>query len=464
MRMFILLAAMLFAFPAMAQTVPQSREQIRLTFAPLVKATAPAVVNVYTRKVVQARAPSPLFNDPFFRQFFGEQFGMGVPQERIQRSLGSGVIVSAEGVVMTNHHVIKDSDEVTVVLSDKREFEAKIVGADPRTDLAVLKIEVKGEKLPFLQMGDSDALEVGDMVMAVGNPFGVGQTVTTGIVSALARTSVGITDFQFFIQTDAAINPGNSGGALVGMDGKLAGINTAIYSKDGGSNGIGFAIPSSMVKATLAGILSTGHAVRPWLGASGQEVTSEIAQNLKLPRPSGVLITSVVAQGPADKAGLRRGDVILSINGHDVSDTQALRFRIATLGVGETAAVKGLRQGQDISLAMPLIAPPEKPARDLTEISGRNPLSGATVANLNPALTEEMGIDGAPMGVMILSFKRGSPAHQVGLRPGDIVEKVNGVAIALVSDLKKPLAGPAKAWAIQVKREGRPITIQVGGG
>ncbi|TAN50378.1 MAG: DegQ family serine endoprotease, partial [Rhodospirillales bacterium] len=426
MRLLILLLTGLLSLPAHAQTVPQSRDQLRLSFSPLVKSAAPAVVNVYTRKVVQARAPvSPLFNDPFFRQFFGGQMGMGMPQERIQRSLGSGVLVSADGVVVTNNHVISESDEITVVLSDKREFEAKIVGEDPRTDLAVLRIEVKGEKLPYLSLGDSDALEVGDMVMAIGNPFGVGQTVTTGIVSALARTTVGVSDFQFFIQTDAAINPGNSGGALVGMDGRLIGINTAIYSKDGGSNGIGFAIPASMVKSTLAGILSTGHAVRPWLGAQGQEVTSEIAQSLKLGKPSGVLISSAVPGGPADKAGLKRGDVVVGVNGFEVADTQALRFRVATLGIGETAQLKVMRQGREMILAVPLIAPPEKPARDLTEIGGRNPFSGATVANLNPALTEEMGIDGSPSGVMILSMKRGSPAHQIGLRPGDIVEKVN---------------------------------------
>ncbi|MBF0356276.1 MAG: DegQ family serine endoprotease [Alphaproteobacteria bacterium] len=464
MRAVLLLLLVLFSLPALAQTVPQSRDQVRLSFSPLVKSTAPAVVNVYTRKVVQARGSvSPLFNDPFFRQFFGEQFGMGMPQERIQRSLGSGVLVSADGVVVTNLHVINESDEITVVLSDKREFEAKIVGEDPRTDLAVLRIEVKGEKLPYLSMGDSDALEVGDMVMAIGNPFGVGQTVTTGIVSALARTTVGVSDFQFFIQTDAAINPGNSGGALVGMDGKLIGINSAIYSKGGGSNGIGFAIPASMVKATLTGILSTGHAVRPWLGAQGQEVTSDIAQSLKLAKPVGVLIASVVENGPAEKAGLKRGDVVISVNGYDVFDTQALRFRIATLGVGETAQLKLIRQGRETTVAVPLIAPPEKPPRDLNEVGGRNPFTGATVANLNPALTEELGIDGAPSGVMILSMKRGSPAHQIGLRPGDIIERVNGAGIALVADLKKAVQTAGKSWQIQIKREGRSLAIQVGG-
>ncbi|MDK9720848.1 MAG: DegQ family serine endoprotease [Rhodospirillales bacterium] len=464
MRFLLALLSLLFALPVQAQQAPQSKDQLRLSYAPLVKATAPAVVNVYTRKVVQARAASPLFNDPFFRQFFGDQFAQGMPRERIQRSLGSGVLMSADGVVVTNQHVINDSDEITVILADKREFEAKIVGEDPRTDLAALKIETKGEKLPYLQMGDSDALEVGDLVMAIGNPFGVGQTVTTGIVSALARTTVGITDYQFFIQTDAAINPGNSGGALVTMDGKLAGINSAIYSKDGGSNGIGFAIPASMVKATLAGILSTGHAVRPWFGATGQEVSAEIAQNLKLPRPFGVLIAQLAADGPAERAGLKRGDVVLAVGPHEVSDPQALRFRIATLGVGASANLKVLRQGREMTVSVPLTAPPEKPARDATEVGGRNPFTGSTVANLNPALAEELGIDSLAQGVIVLSLKRGTIAHQVGLRPGDIVDKVNGDSISLVSELKKVVQQGANGWVIQVKREGRSLSLRVGGG
>ncbi|MCC7167320.1 MAG: trypsin-like peptidase domain-containing protein, partial [Rhodospirillales bacterium] len=303
MRIVALALFALAALPAWAQSVPQSRDQIRLSFAPLAKQTAPAVVNIYTRKVVQTRqVVSPFMNDPFFQRFFGEQFGMGMPQERIQRSLGSGVIVGAEGVIVTNHHVIKDSDEITVVLSDRREFEAQLVGSDERTDLAVLRIQTKGEKLPALDWGDSDALEVGDLVLAIGNPFGVGQTVTSGIVSALARTTAGITDFQFFIQTDAAINPGNSGGALITMDGKLVGINTAIYSRDGGSNGIGFAIPAAMGRSVVGGILATGKPIRPWLGAAGQTVTAEIAQSLGLAKPMGVFVNNLHPGGPAEKA------------------------------------------------------------------------------------------------------------------------------------------------------------------
>ncbi|MBI5164634.1 MAG: trypsin-like peptidase domain-containing protein, partial [Magnetospirillum sp.] len=279
--------ALVFSFlaaVASAQQVPTSRPQMQMSFAPVVRQAAPAVVNIYARRVVRT-AVSPLLADPFFRRFFGDSLPPGMSGERVQRSLGSGVIVATDGTVVTNHHVIKDADEVTVVLADRREYEARIVGSDERSDLAVLKLDLpKGETVPVLPFGDSDALEVGDLVLAVGNPFGVGQTVTSGIVSALARTNVGITDFRSFIQTDAAINPGNSGGALIDMSGRLVGINSAIYSKDGGSNGIGFAIPTALVKAVLSGITQTGKVVRPYLGASGQPVTSDIAHALKLAR------------------------------------------------------------------------------------------------------------------------------------------------------------------------------------
>ena len=258
--------------PASAgKALPTSRGEVELSFAPLVKTAAPAVVNIYTRKVVRTRRLAPLFDDPFFRRFFGDKFGFGNgrPRQRIQNSLGSGVIVAGEGIVVTNRHVIEGADQITVVLADRREFDATIVGSDDRTDLAVLRIDAGVDSLPSLDLRDSDTLEVGDLVLAIGNPFGVGQTVTSGIVSALARTQVGISDLNFFIQTDAAINPGNSGGALVTMDGKLAGINSAIFSKSGGSHGIGFAIPANMVRSVVAGLAEGRRLVRPWLGAWG---------------------------------------------------------------------------------------------------------------------------------------------------------------------------------------------------
>ncbi|HKF70352.1 MAG TPA: trypsin-like peptidase domain-containing protein, partial [Stellaceae bacterium] len=298
--------------PAVAQTAPRSREAIRLSFAPIVKQAAPAVVNVFSRRVVRTSA-SPFADDPFFRRFFGNRSPFGLPQERVQNSLGSGVIIDPDGLIVTNHHVIQEAQEITVVLSDRREFEAKVLRSDERTDLAVLKIDQKGERLPTLELGDSDALQVGDLVLAIGNPFGVGQTVTSGIVSGLARTAIGISDFRSFIQTDAAINPGNSGGALVDVDGKLVGINTAIYSRSGGSIGIGFAIPTSMVRAVVEGAKTGKLIARAWLGATGQPVTAEIAQAAGLDRPRGALVKEVVAESPAAQAGIRPGDVIVAI-------------------------------------------------------------------------------------------------------------------------------------------------------
>ncbi len=291
----------LVSVPAHGATrqAPRSAEQVQLSFAPLVKRAAPAVVNIYARKVVRARAASPLFDDPFFRRFFGDDPFFGRPANRVQNSLGSGVIVGGDGLIVTNRHVIAGADEITVVLADRREFDAAILRTDERTDLSVLHIDTEGEVLPSLTLGDSDGLEVGDLVLAIGNPFGVGQTVTSGIVSALARTTVGVSDYRFFIQTDAAINPGNSGGALIDLDGRLVGINTAIFSRSGGSHGIGFAIPSNMVAAVVGGGLRGGRLVRPWLGAWGQSVTADLADSLGLARPIGVLIDNVHEGGPA---------------------------------------------------------------------------------------------------------------------------------------------------------------------
>ena len=456
-------AFMLAAWPGLAQAqedvVPQSRAEIQLSFAPLVKQVAPAVVNIYTRRVVETRA-SPFFNDPFFQRFFGDDL-FGKPQQRIQNSLGSGVIVEADGLIVTNYHVIKDSDEITVALADRREFAATIVAGDERADLALLRIDTQGEALPTVPLRDSDELEVGDLVLAIGNPFGVGQTVTMGIVSALARTRVGVTDLGYFIQTDAAINPGNSGGALVTVDGRLVGINTAIYSRDGGSVGIGFAIPANIVKTVIATEKNGGKLVRPWIGASGQPVTQDLAEGLSLPRPIGIVVNEVYPGGPADRAGLAAGDVIVSINGRDVEDPEALRFRLATLGVGGTADIVVLRQGQEVHLSVPLLAAPENPPRDETVIDGRNPLSGATVANLSPALAEELSINSSWLGVIILRMARASIAARAGLRPGDVLLKINGEAVDDVRSLTERLQAPAERWEITFRRDGKARTIVI---
>jgi Do/DeqQ family serine protease len=458
------LSASNLSMPAAAQSVPASREQIKQSFSPVVKQTASAVVNIYTRRVVKAAA-SPLLADPFFRRFFGDMMPPGMTQDRVQRSLGSGVVVDSDGTVITNHHVVKGADEVTVVLADRREFEASVLGSDERTDLAVLKVQMpKGETLPALTMGDSDALEVGDLVIAIGNPFGVGQTVTSGIVSALARTNVGITDFRSFIQTDAAINPGNSGGALVDMAGKLIGVNTAIYSKDGGGSvGIGFAIPTALVRTVLASIKETGKVVRPWLGASGQPVTNELAAAMRLPRPVGVLINAIHKDGPAAKAGLKIGDVVTSVNGREVDDAEGLRFRLATLAPGTDAKVNFLRDGFERSAQIRLIAPPEIPAREPAELGGPTPFSGATIANLNPALAEEMGMETSASGVVIMRIRRGSIAQRLQIQPGDIILRINDRPVATVAEAKRLLAVEARSWRFSVNRDGQTLSLQVGG-
>src|SRR6188474_1336351 len=342
------LIAVLFAAGLSTSTIAQERRvptqsELRLSYAPVVQHVAPAVVNVYAAKVVQNR--NPLLDDPIFRRFFGVPGGPGGNQ--VQRSLGSGVIVDAGGLIVTNNHVIEGADEVKVSLADKREFEAILVLKDPRTDLAILRVKDGHERFPVLDFADSDALQVGDLVLAIGNPFGVGQTVTHGIVSALARTQVGVSDYQFFIQTDAAINPGNSGGALVDMTGKLVGINTAIFSRSGGSQGVGFAIPANMVKVVVASARTGGKAVaRPWLGAKLQTVTADIADSMSLKRRVGALVANVVPDGPAAKAGLKPGDIILSVDSQSVDDPNAFDYRFATRQLGGSAQIDVQRAGK----------------------------------------------------------------------------------------------------------------------
>jgi serine protease Do len=447
---------------AKERRLPKSAAEVQLSFAPLVKRVAPAVVNIYTRRVVERAARSPLFDDPFFRQFFGEGFGFGRGRRirKQQNSLGSGVIVSADGLIVTNHHVIADADEIKVALSDAREFEAHLVLDDEGTDLAVLRIDTEGEDLPFLRLGDSDDLEVGDLVLAIGNPFNVGQTVTSGIVSAVARTGVGISDFQFFIQTDAAINPGNSGGALVTMDGRLVGINTAIFSKSGGSLGIGFAIPAAMARVVVESAKQgLNYVQRPWLGAGTQRVTAEIAQSLGLARPSGALVREIYPGGPADKAGLRVGDVILRAGGRPVQDPEGLIYRIGTRVIGGSLKLDVWRSGKTSSRGLKLVSAPEDPPREVSEIRGHSPLAGATVANLSPALSEELGLDTLMRGVIVLAVAQGSPAYRMKLRRGDLIIKVGGTEIRDVATLKRKLVKPRREWHLSVRRGDRTFNL-----
>jgi serine protease Do len=443
---------------AASQTVPQSMPQVQLTFAPVVKRLAPAVVNVYSQSVVQAQV-NPLFSDPLFQRFFG---GSPEFQKRVQQSLGSGVIVRADGVIVTNNHVVQGGQSIVVALSNRREFKARILLADPHTDLAVLKIDTKGEKLPTAEFGDSDKLSVGDIVLAIGDPFGVGQTVTMGIVSALARTQIGASDYQFFIQTDAAINPGNSGGALITADGKLIGINTAIYSRTGEYAGIGFATPANMARRVVEGALGGGVKL-PWLGAEGQPVTGEIAQTLGLTRPGGVLIKSVYPGGPAANGGVRTGEVVLQVDGTDVDDMQGLNYRIATHRPGETVKLK-IAQGAAIrETSVTLTLPPENPPRDLSSIAGRNPLTGAKVENLSPAVASDLQLSLAAKGVVIVSTADNTYASGYGLQPGDIVRSVNGAEIQSVAELKRALETANGHWDMVIERGNQKLSLSVGG-
>jgi Do/DeqQ family serine protease len=445
------------------RAVPESQVTIKQSFAPIVKRAAPAVVNVYVQHRVEQMV-SPFGDDPFFGQLFGERFG--VPRERIENSLGSGVLVDQSGLVVTNNHVIQGGGEaeITVALSDGREFPAKVVLKDEHTDLAVLRLDAKGAQFPVIQFADSDSLEVGDLVLAIGDPFGVGQTVTSGIVSALARTQVGISDYQFFIQTDAAINPGNSGGALVDMDGKLAGINTAIFSRSGGSHGIGFAIPSNMVRLVVQSALRGVTVQRPWLGATLQPVTPDIADSLGLATPSGALVAKVAAKGPAAKAGLVAGDVVVGVDDKEVKDPQGFEYRFMTKGIGGQAELSVLRKGEKLKTTIALLAPVEDPPRDARELVGHHPLSGCKVANLSPAVAQEVGLDDdSRQGVVVLDVKDKTPAARLGMKRGDIVVGLNNQKVASVAQLAAALDLSGDAWRLSLERDGKLFNLSISG-
>jgi Do/DeqQ family serine protease len=428
--------------------VPDSVVGMKTSFAPVVRTVAPAVVNVYARGVVRQQV------DPFW-QMFG-----AVPRQQVQQSLGSGVIVRKDGIVVTNNHVVAGGQQFMVVLNDRREYPAKLLLADERTDLAVLQIDSK-ESFPTLDMDDDRNLEVGDLVLAIGNPFGIGQTVTNGIISALNRTEVGPGGGSY-IQTDAAINPGNSGGALVDMNGRLIGINSMIVSGSGSSAGVGFAIPSALVRRVVESAAGGAtHLQRPWLGAKGDTVTSDIAKSLGMDRPEGVLVSDVYAGGPADQAGLKTGDVILSIDGQPVNDASSMRYRIDLMTLGQLANVQGVRNGKPFAVKIKAQAPSASPARDERVIAGNNPFSGAKVVNLSPAVAEEIGIDpfDSPKGVMVYSIDSSrSYAAGIGLRPGDIIKSVNGKAIATTADLDAATKAGARRWQISIMRNGQVIT------
>ena len=433
---------------AAPRVAPGSQGQMQLSFAPVAASAGPAVVNVYAQRVVRGG----MSRDPFFGRFAAP---------RVQQSLGSGVIVRADGIIVTNNHVIDGAQSLKVVLADRREYDAEVLLADPRVDLAVLRIQTGRERLPVLPFADTHNLQVGDLVLAIGNPFGLSQTVTSGIISALARTEVGVSDYAFFIQTDAAINRGNSGGALVDMSGALVGINSAIFSENGGSNGIGFAIPAEMVRRVVESAASGGQTVvRPWLGARVQTVTQDLARSLGLQRPEGVLVTELYPRAAGERAGLERGDIILSVAGTEIRDEAGLRYQFATQRPGERVPLAILRNGAPRMLSAIAEAPPGG-APEARELTGRHPLSGAQVVTLTPATAEAAGLDPFATGVFIRALDRSGAAARVGFRTGDIINEINNQQIRDAAQLDRALS-QSQAWVIGMERNGQSGQIRFG--
>jgi Do/DeqQ family serine protease len=441
----------------LSRILPQSEQQIQLSFAPVVKKASPTVVNIYTTHKVQVRTGfSPLFNDPFFSQFFHAPPPM--LREQQVNSLGSGVIIDSKGLVITSLHVVRGADNIRIVLNDKREFSAKIITEDASADLALLQIN-QAEDLPQITIVDSDSLEVGDLVLAIGNPFGVGQTVTSGIISGLARHAEGVSDYNFFIQTDAAINPGNSGGALVNMNGELIGINTAIYSKSGGSVGVGFAIPSTMVASLLTNRTPSGEIIRPYFGASLQDVNAEIARSLGLKRVSGALVQEVETGSPAAKAGVISGDVIIAFNGKNIDSAAALDFRIATTSITQPVSITLIRQGKVINAQAQLANSSEQQENDAVLLQGAHPLNGVSVLNLSQNLALHLGITSQMEGVVVAQIAPNS--GKVFVRVGDIITECNGMVIRSGKDLQKALMRNSNIMSLTLIRGGNTMQLRI---
>ncbi len=423
------------------RVLPADALSMKASFAPVVREAAPAVVNISARGVQQVR-------DPFW----------GIPGQRQTGSVGSGVIVRADGVVVTNNHVIEGMQQIRVTLNDRREFSARVVLADARSDIAVLQLEGVSDRLPTLNIDDREEQQVGDLVLAIGNPFGVGQTVTNGIISALNRTETGISDSGSFIQTDAAINPGNSGGALVDMDGDLIGINTAIFSRSGSSSGVGFAVPATLVKRVVdSAVGGATVVVRPWLGVKGETVSADIARSLGLERPQGLVVTEVWPNGPGARAGLREGDVITAIDGAEVNDLGGLNFRVGTREPNDSVEVAILRDGRARTLNARVQRLPGDADVDKAAVIRSGVFSGAQVLALNPALADSLGGDPFATGVIVGRVQRGSYANGIGLRGGDIILAVNGRAVASVGQL----ADVGRGTEITISRGGQRISAVV---
>jgi serine protease Do len=417
----------------------------------------PAVVNISTTSMITME-DNPFGNDPFFRHFFGDQDGQGQKRKRKSSALGSGVIVSEQGYILTNNHVVQGAEEIKVTLYDKREFKGKIVGTDPRTDLAVVKIAAKD--LPMLQFGESGKLKTGDIVLAVGSPFGLNQTITMGIVSAVGRSNIGLADFEDFIQTDAAINPGNSGGALVNSSGELVGINTAIFSTSGGYMGIGFAIPSDMAKTVMDSIIKHGKVVRGWLGVSIQNLTPELAKSLGIKETEGALIAGIESQSPADKAGFKRGDLVTALDGKKIVDSTSLRNMVSATAPGKKVDFKIIREGKEQTITATLGEYKEKKIVKKTEYN--NILKDVTVQELTPGIQDKLNLPENLTGVVITDVGQDSPAQGL-LQPGDVIEEINKKTIRSVQDYDKAVSklGENDSVLLLIYRDGGSVYITI---
>jgi serine protease Do len=415
----------------LAANNPVRTEQISFAdgFSPVAAKNIPMVVNIASTKIIRSPESglSPFFSDPFFRRFFGDQFApQQMPREEREHSLGSGVIVSADGYVLTNNHVIEGASEINVTLADKREFKGRVVGTDPKSDIAILKVEAKG--LPVIIFGDSSKVRVGDFALAIGNPFGLNQTVTMGIVSATGRGGLGIEDYEDFIQTDASINPGNSGGALINVSGELIGVNTAIVSgRSGGNQGIGFAIPVNMARQVMDQILKHGKVIRGYLGAWIQPVTPQVAKLFGLSEPRGALLGDVERGGPAAKSGLKRGDIILEMNGQPITDTDEFRLKIAMMKPGTAVKLKMFRNGTEREISVVLGELPEL-KQVVSSEEGNTPgaaLQGLSVDDLTPQISRQLGLPADTFGVVVTGVQQGSPAQEADLSRGDVIQEVD---------------------------------------
>lgn len=418
----------------------------RGSYSPIVKKVAPAVVRIETTIVPKNNMPEemPGLNDPFWQQFFGRQFRQSVPRMPHQHGIGSGVIVTKDGYILTNNHVVDGANEVNVALTDGREFTAKVVGRDPQSDVAVVKISA--DNLPVVPLADSDKVEVGDVVLAIGNPFGVGQTVTKGIVSATERGGMGIEDYENFIQTDAAINPGNSGGALVDIDGRLIGVNTALLSRSGGSQGVGFAIPSDLARGVMQKLIAYGHVTRGYLGVGIQDVTPKLAEEFKIKDTSGALISEVMPDSPAAKAGFKEGDVVVEFDGKKVSDRRHLKLEVADTQPGATVPVTVMRDGAKETLKVTVKQLPgtEELAKNDSDKSGdTGTLNGVGVGDLDQQIRREFNIPKTVNGAVITQVDPSSPSADAGLKPGDVIQEINHRTVKNADDAVNLTSNPA---------------------